>query len=292
MFEEINPYIIFASSKTKAPNILRYKKRKVRWYEIELITSGGGYIETDGENIKADEGSVFFRRPGMVVQGYLPYTGYLIVFDMCYDSSKLDIYSAKDSKGYENTSISSNQDNDNLLSLPNVLEGLYTDKYEPLFNDVYEKFLISSSNQLPMKASLLKILSELLKDNDHKVSINTKLNYNPKHYVLMNDVKKYINEHLTEKITLDDLAEVANYSTSFLSRTFKATYGISPFDYINNKKIDKIKQLLIDTDISVSKMCEMYGYTESFFYRLFKRKVGMTPKEFKNEYLEQVERYL
>ena len=50
MFEEINPYIIFASRKTTSPNIPFYKKRKVWCFELELITTGGGYIETDGKS--------------------------------------------------------------------------------------------------------------------------------------------------------------------------------------------------------------------------------------------------
>ena len=293
MFEEINPYIMFVSRKIDAPNIPCYRKRKVRWYELELITTGGGYIETDGKQIKTEEGAIFFRKPGMVVQGFLPYTGYLIVFDMCYNAKKADFYSNDDSKGYQNIDASISNQTNQELDLPNVIYNLNIDKYEDLFNSIYEKYAVDEkANHLSMKAKLLVIINELLKDYKHLMTTQNEPKNKSKYYSLMNGVKKYIIAHIAERLSLDDLADFANLSPSFLSRTFKSTMGIGIFEYINNKKVESIKKLLIDTNMSITKICELYGYTESFFFRLFKKKIGKTPKEFRDEYLEIKERYL
>ncbi len=97
-------------------------------------------------------------------------------------------------------------------------------------------------------------------------------------------VKKYIDEHLAEKISRPDIAEYVALNENYLSRLFHKEIGCSISDYILRKRVNMAKKLLISTKLSVSAIGERVGYdTTTYFIRLFKREVGKTPKEYRKE---------
>lgn len=101
---------------------------------------------------------------------------------------------------------------------------------------------------------------------------------------VVGDVKKYIDEHLAEKISRTDIAEYVALNENYLSRLFHKEIGCSISDYILQKRINMAKKLLLSTKLSVSAIGEQVGYdTTTYFIRLFKREVGKTPKDYRKE---------
>jgi len=95
-------------------------------------------------------------------------------------------------------------------------------------------------------------------------------------------VLKYINQNLYDDIDIDDLAEVACITKPYLIRVFKRSFGTSPLQYINKKKIEKAQLLLITEDITVKELAYTLGYNDhSYFNRLFKKLCGQTPQEYR-----------
>lgn len=98
-------------------------------------------------------------------------------------------------------------------------------------------------------------------------------------------VINYINEHITEKISLDDLAQKFFVNKYYLSHRFKSLFGITLSDYIKQKRLSLAKSLLRQ-GVSVTLAGERSGFNScNYFIRTFTRSVGISPKQYSKQYL-------
>lgn len=89
----------------------------------------------------------------------------------------------------------------------------------------------------------------------------------------------YIQAHLTEEVTLAQMAEVAGLSPFHFSRIFKESVGVSPNRYVNHCRVEKAKRLLEQQQISINQISAACGYkNSSYFIRQFRKIMGVTPK--------------
>lgn len=101
-------------------------------------------------------------------------------------------------------------------------------------------------------------------------------------------VIEYINDHFSEDIYLDNLAERFNTSAKYLSKRIKQYLDISFKDYITQLKIDKAKELLTGSDTPISELYIAVGFqNRSAFSRAFKLKTGLSPSDYKKTYSAQ-----
>ena len=93
----------------------------------------------------------------------------------------------------------------------------------------------------------------------------------------------YIHKHLTEKLTLDDIAENSGMSRSRFSTVFKETMGITLWDYICEKRIELVMQKLEQVqDRSMLDIALECGFNNTAnFNKAFKKQTGCTPKDYK-----------
>ena len=95
-------------------------------------------------------------------------------------------------------------------------------------------------------------------------------------------VKRYIDLHFKEALTLEQLAEDAHMSKYYLSHAFKREYGISPINYMISRRIEESKYLLTETDLSMSQIAQLLGFSSlSYFSQVFHRTQGVSPKEYR-----------
>jgi len=125
---------------------------------------------------------------------------------------------------------------------------------------------------LNMKELLIRILQsqhlQLIADQRSTNSNNSRL-----HFVL-----HYINEHLTENISVDTLCRKAYLSRNVFFKWFKDQFGITPLQYINRERLKLAKQLLADRNNSVNQVSMQCGFNDTnYFIRLFKSAEGITP---------------
>lgn len=94
---------------------------------------------------------------------------------------------------------------------------------------------------------------------------------------------EYINVHYPESITLNDTAEHTYVSTFYLSRMFTKELGKNFIDYLNEIRIEKAKEFLINTNYKTYEVAEMVGVRDAhYFSKLFKKYTGVTPSEYKD----------
>lgn len=92
----------------------------------------------------------------------------------------------------------------------------------------------------------------------------------------------FIEENIDKKISLSMLAQYVNRSESYLSRLFKTETGINIIHYINTKKMQHAKELLINPDISISEIAHSLGFEESsYFNKIFNKIYGINPSDYR-----------
>ena len=95
-------------------------------------------------------------------------------------------------------------------------------------------------------------------------------------------VRKYIDLHFKEALTLDMLAEEAHMNKFYLSHAFKREYGVSPINYMITRRIEESKYLLAETDLSLSRIAQLLGFSSlSYFSQVFRRSQGISPMDYR-----------
>lgn len=95
-------------------------------------------------------------------------------------------------------------------------------------------------------------------------------------------VRRYIDLHFKEPLTLDQLAEEAHMNKFYLSHTFKREYGVSPINYMITRRLEESKYLLAETDLSMSQIAQLLGFSSlSYFSQVFHRTQSVPPLEYR-----------
>lgn len=99
-------------------------------------------------------------------------------------------------------------------------------------------------------------------------------------------VKKYINSHIEEKLTLNDVATVFGISSNYLSLLFKKNSDIGFNDYITQAKVETAKQLMENDNLKIYEIADRLGYESAFYFsKVFKKVEGVSPREYINQRL-------
>ncbi|MBV8826894.1 MAG: helix-turn-helix domain-containing protein [Bradyrhizobiaceae bacterium] len=95
-------------------------------------------------------------------------------------------------------------------------------------------------------------------------------------------VREYIDGRLTESISLDALAAVAELSRCHFARAFKQSVGTSPHAYVMQRRLDRAERLLAETDLSLCQVALDSGFSDqSHFSSCFRKSFGESPRSFR-----------
>ena len=160
----------------------------------------------------------------------------------------------------------------NRLSLNDDESTVLTDLFEKLSKN-YE-----FGDDIIKTAAVLEILAVI---NKHFIEKNAEYKYsNKSNNQTLIAALKYINDNLSQELTIDRVAESCFVSTGTLTSLFKRCMGISPAKYITSKRMTVAKKLLKNGE-SVVASAEKCGYCDyTSFIRAFKRITGTSPGRF------------
>jgi len=95
-------------------------------------------------------------------------------------------------------------------------------------------------------------------------------------------LQTYISRHLAEPVTLAELARQANLSPTHFARVFKRQFGISPINYVIQKRMTQASALLTETSMPLKRIAEAVGYDDPFYFsRLFRKTLGVSPAAYR-----------
>jgi len=129
--------------------------------------------------------------------------------------------------------------------------------------------------RLETEAIIQQLFSGFIECNSKK-SQNIYLRFN------FHDILRYIHQNLHNDIKIDQLAEMACLSNDHFSRVFKSVFGISPYEFIMRKRIEKSQFLLLSTKHTISQIIEETNFKNAqYFSRMFKKYTTYTPAKYR-----------
>ncbi len=98
------------------------------------------------------------------------------------------------------------------------------------------------------------------------------------------DVKNYVDRHYMEKILISDIAEQFHMDINYISRLFKKKMGKNLKDYLTERRIERAKYLLANTEMKIYEISEAAGYSDYFYFtKVFRKWTGETPSDFREK---------
>jgi AraC-like DNA-binding protein len=95
-------------------------------------------------------------------------------------------------------------------------------------------------------------------------------------------LKEYLDKNNMNKVVLKDLCDQIYHSPSQTIRIFKKAYGITPYQYLMNQKLELAKLILLNTNKSIKEISmELNFYDEHYFSNFFKEKIGISPLNYR-----------
>lgn len=93
---------------------------------------------------------------------------------------------------------------------------------------------------------------------------------------------QFLNEHVCEKLTVEDICTALNYNKSYLFKQFTADVGMPVITYFTKLKMEQAKKLLRESDLSVAEISEALAFdSPCHFSKTFKKHVKQTPLQYR-----------
>ena len=234
------------------------------WYELYYITEGSVVYRMKHNNYFIEQGGWIFVSPKMNHKSI-------------YSSANSTRYLFNFSKDYINSSLYPKIDQLIMHTAfnPSPQTAAYLDD---IVNRTYNEFQNPSDLAYEFyKCYLFEILAALLKDANKKPLGENKNN----NFIIENTIT-YINNHFSEKINLQDLADINYVTPNYLSRLFKQTTGINLFEYLQTIRLNHSKILLITTSDPIALIAEKCGFSDpNYFSYTFKKMESTSPLQYR-----------
>ena len=140
--------------------------------------------------------------------------------------------------------------------------------------------------QLLLKSILFRLIYIII---SHKETIEITSNIQTKSLEKLKYILKYVEEHYSEHITIEEMAKLTFYSKSHFMKFFKSHIGTGFIDYLNNYRLMMSEQMLKTSDLSVIEIAQLNGFDNiSYFNRIFKKKYNLSPSKLRKNAKKQV----
>ena len=147
-----------------------------------------------------------------------------------------------------------------------------SEKVTSLFYKIYEIWSSKCENYRYLCTSLMyELFAEISHKTDDKF----------KDYPFLKKSVEYIDKSFREPLSIKELAKLCGVSENYYRRVFGRCMGISPLKYINAKRIDAAKALIVSGYYRISEISDMCGFSEhKYFCSVFKKEAGIMPTEY------------
>ena len=243
--------------------------------EIFFITHGNGIMEIDSIDVAVKEGDLIIINPNCPHTEKSSYNRMdqleYIVFainNLALANKSLPKLNGDDPNPTYYKIMNLNNNKSVILYYLNTLVHEVEEKqvnYELACKSILTLFIIYNSRNT--ESTLL------IADNPEKLNIECV------------KIKNYIDSHYSENITLDILSNLSYVNKFHLVHLFTKQMGISPINYLINRRIEESKNLLTTTNYSIRDISTIVGFSNSsYFSQMFKKFTGDSPRAYKNKY--------
>ncbi len=277
IFETVN---CKKSTSLKLYDNVQYEDYPMHWHpaiEIVMPVENGYRMKFSNSEVELRERDICIICPGCVHSIYAPETGRRIIFQP------------------NTTHLRFMKELDVLISFMSPYAIITPEEYPGIHGKIADMLIEirgeylegGSYSELSIYAKLLEILVLIGKNysarniQENEYGMTSREEYATKFM----EICDYISAHCAEDLKLDDVADMSGFSKFYFERLFKQFTGTSFYKYVNQKRIAKAQELLIEPGNSVTDVALNCGFMSiSSFIRMFKLHKGCTPTEFKSLY--------
>ncbi|XEC93918.1 AraC family transcriptional regulator [Paenibacillus tarimensis] len=236
---------------------------KPNFYRFILIESGKGWVKVGDRNYTASPGQLFIL-PAGVTQSYGTVGEESVSCYWCHFRADIGNFQLFE-----------------ILNLPLCIDVDDHDYVQGLFLKM-KKVLAESTlaSGLRLKAVLLELLSYYLDRCDFQAEMVGDNSLFGK----LDEVLTHVETNLDRTIHVEELARIAFLHPNYFIEFFKSTVGCSPIQYVNQRRLERAKQLLEQTEEHVSEIAKRVGMQNHYLSRMFKSYTGLSPSRYRQHF--------
>ncbi|GMA98187.1 AraC family transcriptional regulator [Pelosinus sp. IPA-1] len=239
--------------------------RTIQHHKLVFVTGGKGSVIIEKKRYSVKEGMLFYISPDVLhsveIDTEEPICFLSVHFSYAY-------VSFNDSKWAIKGEVE-------MIPLQSALE--LKDYYH--IEDIFKKLVDSWNAKLPGYEFITKTLFQQLVIAIYQNIRKQKQNYSTS--LKVEKIIQYMHQNINNRVTLTELSDLVQLSSTYLSRAFKETTGYSIIEFFNKMKIDKAKELIAESDKKVKEVAQALGFTDEFYFsRIFKKMEGISPTEY------------
>ena len=276
-----NKFLLKLFHATVNPGQRVYREHHHTEFEISVFKSGNGIYTVGKKQYNFQKGDVFMFSSDEIhcitdISANQPMDLINIHFEPRFIwSTGNDMFDAKFLKIFyeRNGNFQNRLDRDNPATeiIRNIIFGI-----ENEFNKKQPEY------ELMIKVELLKLLVTAMRGYDYVNNSPSTFSVCSQSLRNLEKAMNYIDENLTENISLEQLSKSANMSRTYFCSIFKRLNGITPWDYITIKRIEKSIEILKTSNATVLEIAMKCGFNNSAnFNRSFKKVTGKIPKDYR-----------
>lgn len=270
--EEFSPKFLFTWKGTRDNKEEVYHSHE--FLQVAFVMSGTGKCRIDDQVYDLEEGDLLILNPGVMHQA-------LIIEGNATPNT--DFYVAASDFQLEGLAVST-------LPLPTGEPVLHTtgELRQKLFRICSsmdaENTACRPGHYYMMKAYTLQMLTLIIREQFEPVerASGRTFDYVNKKYVV-EQIIGYFEDHYSEKISLDQIADNMYLSPFYISKIFKSETGDTPIRHLINIRLEKAKEILQKGECScIQEVAASVGYDDAYhFSKLFKKRFGISPSHVK-----------
>jgi AraC-like DNA-binding protein len=194
--------------------------------------------------------------------------------------SKLDRLAPEDGNPFIDFSLGSAQ----------MARQLMSENAEDVVEAIFDKYPTNCANAGSTDSKKIDMLITRFKESDCKdetvltqiIEAIRKASHNKSADPIVDRIRGFIEQHLSEDIMLSQIAEKLGISVYYLAHVFKATTGTTVIEYRNELRLTRSKKMLIESDVSIARIAHEVGFeSSSYFTELFTRSEKISPAKYR-----------
>lgn len=272
--EDLNPTFLFTWKGTRYQAEERYHSHD--YLEIAFMMSGNGKYHINDVVYDVKEGDLLIFNPGVRHQALIDECSEVPTTEFFIGCSDIQL------KGVPKNFLPL-KDGGNILHTTGELRQKL---FKICSSMESEKELGGHGRYFIMKAYLMQLLVYVIRSQQPKpVEVSSGYSFESvnKKYVV-EQIVNYFEEHYSEKISLDRIAENMYLSTFYISKIFKSETGDAPIRHLINIRLERAKEILEENPgLSIKEVAARVGYEDVYhFSKQFKKHYGVSPSQVKS----------
>ena len=142
-------------------------------------------------------------------------------------------------------------------------------------------YFLTIEHQAQKISEIEKIVDNLI----FEITSALQIAYSKSYDIVEQEVINFLNDNFNKPIQLIDLKEKFNLNRFYIGQVIKERTGMNFNDYLNRKRIEYAKELLVKTKYSIKEITAMLSYSYSYYFsKMFKKYENLTPVEYRKKY--------